>query len=272
MAKLAVAIIHGIGDQKPGYSDPLVGELYERIAAERDDADEIVWREIHWADVTEPAQSAYLQRAKRETDLDYLRLRSFVVSTLGDAAAYQRMEDSESTVYSEIHNLIAEDFLELRREAGDRDVPLVFLAHSLGSHILSNYVWDLQVGHAEPLRANAFERADTLAGIVSFGSPIPLFALAHRPIKPIAFPGRALPARVRRQARWLNYFDPDDVLGYPIASLGGAYRALVTDVPISSGSLLAAWNPGSHGGYWTDNDFTRPVAGYLQELLDTTSP
>lgn len=267
-ARLAVAIIHGIGEPRAGYSDPLVGELYARIAAQRDDADAIVWREINWADVTQPDQSAYLNRARRENDLDYVRLRSFVVSALGDAAAYRRLGEEASSAYQEIHRIIAEDLADLRHQAGDRDVPLVLLAHSLGSHVLSNYIWDLQAGHGSPENDNRFERAETLAGIVSFGSPIPLFALAHRPIRPIEFPGRALPKAVQRRARWWNYFDPDDILAYPIASLGGGYRKLVNDVAISSGSLLTAWNPASHGGYWDDNGLTVPVADFLSQLLD----
>lgn len=88
-------------------------------------------------------------------------------------------------------------------------------------------------------------------------------------VNTIAFPGSALPARLKRLARWFNYFDPDDVLRYPIAPLGGRYRELVRDISINVGSIAAAWNPASHAGYWADNSFTVPVARYLSELLES---
>ena len=34
------------------------------------------------------------------------------------------------------------------------------------------------------------------------------------------------------------------------------------------GSILRSWNPLSHEEYWTDNDFTTPVATLIRELLE----
>ena len=84
--------------------------------------------------------------------------------------------------------------------------PLVVLAHSIGGHIMSNYIWDIQKKRpiVEP-GANKFERMETLAGIITFGCKIPLFTFALKDIVPITLPGGV---------KWLNYFDPDDVLGY----------------------------------------------------------
>ncbi|NIQ25048.1 MAG: hypothetical protein GTN88_00295, partial [Gammaproteobacteria bacterium] len=69
-------------------------------------------------------------------------------------------------------------------------------------------------------------------------------------------------------ASWLNFFDPDDVLGYPLKPLSPEYRRAVSrDITINVGGIAASWNPLSHSKYWTDNDFTKPVAKFIDKLL-----
>jgi len=41
----------------------------------------------------------------------------------------------------------------------------------------------------------------------------------------------------------------------------------IEDYEINVGGLVTAWNPAAHSAYWEDNDFTKPVANYLQTLL-----
>jgi len=55
--------------------------------------------------------------------------------------------------------------------------------------------------------------------------------------------------------RWLNFFDADDVLGWPLRPLSVPYAQMVTDVEVNASSglfsdLLYAWNPLSHSHYW----------------------
>ena len=42
----------------------------------------------------------------------------------------------------------------------------------------------------------------------------------------------------------------------------------IEDREINVGSPATSWNPAAHAAYWTDADFTSPVAGYLGILLD----
>ena len=66
----------------------------------------------------------------------------------------------------------------------------------------------------------------------------------------------------------VNYYDKDDILGYPLRPLSQSFKNTVTqDIQINVGGLLSSWNPKSHSEYWTDNDFTKPVAKYLAGLL-----
>ncbi|HSX82661.1 MAG TPA: hypothetical protein VLQ80_29380 [Candidatus Saccharimonadia bacterium] len=39
------------------------------------------------------------------------------------------------------------------------------------------------------------------------------------------------------------------------------------DLEINVGNLLTAWNPIAPTAYWTDNDFTKPVAQLIRDLV-----
>ena len=152
------------------------------------------------------------------------------------------------------------------------------LAHSLGGHIMSNYIWDRQCGRQPSLLLPLWP-IPTLAGLVTFGCNIPLFALAYRAAKPIDLPGSAITKpEVIDATRWLNFTDKDDVLGWPLRPLYAkdypdltpAQQQTVNkleDYEIRVGSFATGWTPAAHDGYWTDDDFVSPVADYLQRLL-----
>ena len=160
-------------------------------------------------------------------------------------------------------------------DVGDVDAPLVVVAHSLGSVIASDYVWDAQ--HPETGRAqgaNPFERMETLAGLVTFGSTLPLFTLALPRVVAIAPPRTSpgLPDAVRAVARWDNYYDPDDVLGWPLQPLSEGYRLLVEDRAINAGRgvfdlIVRSWNPLSHEIYWRDAEVIKAIAQMLTQLM-----
>ncbi|HUG89750.1 MAG TPA: hypothetical protein VML55_02890 [Planctomycetaceae bacterium] len=83
------------------------------------------------------------------------------------------------------------------------------------------------------------------------------------------FPPPALPPDLAATGtEWLNLYDPDDVLGYPLKPVNDAYAAVVTrDVEINAGGLLTSWNPASHDQYWTDKDLTAPAAEMIARFL-----
>ncbi len=270
MAKrLAIAVIHGIGWQKSDFADEMIEEVNERVDDLDRDSNDIAWQPVHWADILEPRQVAYLSRANADDELDYIGLRRFVVSALGDATAYQPVASETNTTYEKIHERVRENLQGLKDKLDTPETaPLIFMAHSLGGHIMSNYIWDVQQN--PPDAVTAFERFETLAGIVTFGSNLPLFTLAYpdADIIPITFPAEQLPQETKDKAKWLNYFDPDDILGYPLKPINGAYDLVVTeDICINVGGLFSSWNPVSHTKYWTDNDFTKPAAEFIASFL-----
>ena len=267
MADLAIAVIHGMGSQTRDFAEPVIEELSRRVQKRGKDPARIAWQPIYWADLLDGAELAYFNRAKNRGSLDYLRLRRFVVTAFGDAVAYQPVASQHNTTYQDVHGRVREAIHELYVEGlGSRPKPLIVLAHSMGGHILSNYIWDARKGGDTSVPP--FERMDWLSGIVTFGCNIPLFTFAYSQVEPIEFPPSRLRDDLKERAKWLNFYDPDDILGYPLKPISEGYAEVVTrDIAINAGGVFSSWNPLSHNGYWTDNDFTKPVAHFISSFL-----
>ena len=95
---------------------------------------------------------------------------------------------------------------------------------------------------------------------------------------PIYLPGRSVDDKLHKISRWLNYLDRDDVLGWPLRplyeqqkdELDNGQKATIErieDHEINVGDFTSSWNPLAHANYWTDDDFTRPVAAYLRRIV-----
>ena len=281
MTRVGVLVVHGMGRQKQNYSEGLRTALLDRLGG---DAWRIEWKEVLWAPILEPRETDLWDAMQRATNpagapirLDQTTIRGFVLHNFGDATAYQRDEDVESAGQL-IHQRVSNAIEDLQTALADPAAPVVVLAHSLGGHIMSNYIWDRQHG-SQPSPVLPLWPIPTLAGLITFGCNIPLFALAFRDAKPINLPGEAVTkADVRDVVRWLNFLDQDDVLGWPLRplymkdadGLNDAQRLTVSkleDYEINVGGLLTGWNPASHDGYWEDADFVAPVAEYFTQLL-----
>lgn len=66
------------------------------------------------------------------------------------------------------------------------------------------------------------------------------------------------------QSAWINYYDKDDLIGFPLRKLNPAYRRAVSaDREVNVGNLLTSWNPLSHTAYLDDQDVIRPIAKSL---------
>lgn len=276
--RIGVLIVHGMGSQEPGYSKPFVQELsHELGSASR----HVVWEEVVWGTALREREeqlwnSMQSAVAPDGTDipLSWLPARQFVLRFVGDALAYHR-EGQTTSARATIHEVISRHVGQLDHRLDDPRAPVVVLAHSLGAYIMSDYVWDRQHpgGAADSRRA-----LNTLTGMITFGCCIPLFALALDTPAPIDLPGTDVTGPVRDAARWLNYLDRDDIVAWPIKplyareleALTPAQRETVSrieDHEIDVGGPITRWNPASHEGYWTDQDFIRPVARYLAALV-----
>jgi hypothetical protein len=265
--KVAVLVIHGMGSQGKDFADDSIEEITRRVADKGKNPDDIAWKSVYWADVIEPRQKKFMQDiiSHKDNDIDFVKLRKFVVSAIGDAAAYQSVRGSKTSTYTKVHERIKSCIKELYDNQLEKEpCPLIVMAHSMGGHIMSNYIWDMQ--HKKNKRLNDFESMKYLAGMLTFGCNIPLFAFAHTELEPFSFPGDMLTDAQKAKAKWLNFYDSDDVFGYPLRQIGPKFK-FVKDKHINAGGLLTSWNPLSHSAYWTDNDMTKPAAGMIAGFM-----
>jgi hypothetical protein len=285
MAKLGILVVHGMGNQTSTFADGMKAEMSRRLAHLKINPDEIIWKPVYWAPVMQKREEKLLGDLLRGGPLDYYKLRCFVLYNLADAVAFQKApSDHEAiNVYEEVTEKIRSSVAELEAELNASDpsrsvFPVLVFAHSLGCHIASSYIWDIQSKNERAAQVNTpFEQMQTLAGFVTFGNNMPLFTLVYDKILPINFPGAAVtdcfPAEtpstdIKAACQWLNFYDPDDILGYPLKTLSVEYGETITkDIPINVGGILSSWNPGSHNGYWTDDDMLYPVSLMLEKIL-----
>jgi len=295
---VAVLFLHGIGRTDPGYSLEMQRDLVRAFASLVRDvpfnpSSQIVFEEVNWSDalqgsedelwsrMTEGAPAAGLDEPAGGMDpaagahLRYASLRHFMVDFAADAIAYQPTH-SDRSAYDAVHLRVADSLRRLAKKAGPR-APLCVIAHSLGTVIASNYLYDLSKSKGSFLdpsvRARigptAIERGRTLALLYTMGSPIALWSLRYPGFGvPLPFPPRALAGiHPAIEPRWVNVYDPDDVIGYPLRSLNPRYAAFVTeDRPVEVGSWLTGWNPLSHTAYWSDRSLATSIGSDLARV------
>jgi len=276
--KIAVAIIHGVGKQDPHFAKKMISELKQRFSNAlsgkiKNPSSQLVIHPIYWAPVLQEAEDKLWKRMEQGGKMRYKSLRRFMVDFAADALAYQPTP-SDHDIYNSIHEILAGVFRKLAREAGSTS-PLCVIAHSLGTVIASNYLYDLQAESKKRLISRKIknkigrtplDRGETLTHFYTLGGPIALWSLRYPNFGvPIKVPSPKLKIHhPQLTGEWVNFYDKDDIIGYPLKTLNRDYAAVVKkDKKVNVGSIFTSWNPASHTHYWTDNDVTKPIAHKL---------
>ncbi|MBC8282418.1 MAG: hypothetical protein H8E32_01275 [Nitrospinae bacterium] len=100
--RLAIFIVHGIGDQKKGFSHDMQENLRSNFKkalqhmgqGDREGQDDaLIFREGLWADITQDGEDTLKNRMFNDpdTDVDWIKARKFFVDYLGDAISYFRV-------------------------------------------------------------------------------------------------------------------------------------------------------------------------------------
>jgi hypothetical protein len=273
MRKLGVLCVHGMGNQTPLYADGMIAELKKRVGAAGVDPERVAFKSVFWGDLLDDRQNNLLRRMADEGQLAWRCLRrDIVVSGLGDPAAYLGPGTDESAYYGAIHARMESALGELQEMlGGDDSAPLVILAHSLGGTIVSNYLWDAQRETPWARGSTPFTRGETVAALFTLGSNIPVFTFTRRAedVVPISLPGARAAKAFRNQvafrchAGWLNFYDPEDLLGYPLRPINSAYAKVVTqDIAVNTGPIWRA-----HTSYWGDRTVTASIANRVVGLV-----
>lgn len=267
MSKLVLLTLHGMGVTKENYADELQQGLRKRLGG-------------RWTAVSvQPVWYAPVFQANEDivwnslagdprNELDSTALRKLFLFGFADAAAFERSAHAEPATYLKVQQLIHDALARGYRDCGEEpSTPVVVVAQSLGGQVISSYLWDAQRQKQifEDLPASgtgldAFVRLKSMRHLVTTGCNIPIFTA-----------GLARRVNFDRPAGvvWENFYDPDDVLGWPLRQLdkqGNTYDWIL-DRPISAGNILTGWNPASHLGYWSDKDVLNPLAESIAGLL-----
>lgn len=207
---VAVIFVHGIHGNVLDFAGKMERKLREQLS---DDLQSYLqFRSVFWADRVRGNQGDYYGAVQKTGNVRHKRLRKHVIETLGDAAAYQKTPNRQNSVYYAVHEKISSviDELDLPNHRGR---PLILIGHSLGCHVISTFLYDLnklkQSTEAEiraeiaderlleewlgewkrlrPEKASPFRRLDTLAGLVTMGNNMPLFTFTFGPkrVRPI---------------------------------------------------------------------------------------
>lgn len=216
-----------------------------------------------------------LQQKHDLNGYNYPGMRWALTQLLGDAINYEF--GKEGKAYENFHNKIADALLGIEREVGE-SAPLCVVAHSLGTVVVSNYLYDLQKRHgqsggvAEPGEGRQSRVGDsplvngsTLTFFYTLGSPLALWASAHLEDpdlgKPIEFPGRQCDRRLRKHSEWVNILDPDDVVAFPLEPVYP--ESPVRDWNVSVGGPIGGATPAAHLAYWYDDKVVTAIAEKL---------
>ena len=268
MAKdLAIITVHGIGDTPEDYYKGLERKL--RKAVGRDTWDDRVHLEsVYYQGLLQGNQEDMWDAMDDKYNLRWDFLRKFMLFAFSDAAAIEHSLRREGQkLYRAVHQTIATAFDNAYEALGNEAKPVILIAQSLGAQEVSNYIWDAQnnkrlfeqPGDGDDAQRD-FRRFGTCRHFVTTGCNIPLFKAGLN--DPQNF------ARPNAEFTWINFFDRDDVLGYPLRTMAGSYDVgWLEDHEVSVGGFLTGWNPVSHIKYWTDNDVISPVAKKIKAIL-----
>ncbi|ASN04619.1 chemotaxis protein [Virgibacillus necropolis] len=268
--KIAVAFLHGAGTPDKDFAAEMIRKIKEGFSKKlgiENANQEIVFEAVFWSSVFEKEERELLKRLQKNADLDYLLLRRFVVEFLADAVAYQPTKQGSQN-YDRVNAFLAESIRRLKQKAGQY-APLCIVSHSLGSVVASNYFYDLQFKQENigpktmTIKSDTpIEKAQTLALFYTIGSPLALWSMRYPDFGiPIHVPSPGLDKiHAHVQGEWINFYDKDDVLAFPLKGLNDYYQAAVTkDVKVNAGGWMTSWTPLSHNKYNTDVEVINPI-------------
>ncbi|GGE88287.1 hypothetical protein [Massilia psychrophila] len=286
MADVILITVHGMGETPPDYASDLGRRLRARIGTRFNAGVDV--RAVYYQDILKKNEQEVWRRVQHGSTVRYEELRKFLLFGFGDAAGLENRKEDSGSAYELAQIEIAKTLLDAYAANG-ADTPLVLLSHSLGCHVLSSYIYDAQKARSGlPVAAGVWRDIDhwsrtlqgralteseksflacgSALGWITTGCNIPIFVAAHKAMTIIPI------SRPRPRFKWLNLYDPDDVLGWPLQPLSEGYRLLVEDRVVNVGQgvvnlVVKSWNPLSHSGYWEDDEVLAPLASMLTGLM-----
>jgi hypothetical protein len=281
---IGLLIVHGMGDTRPDFYKELTAALQKRLGP---NWERIAWRAVFYQSELQGNQAAIFRKMRAQ--IRWEGLRELMLYGFSDAASLEHKKELPGSPYYRTQRRILDALDELFEELGGA-APMAVITQSLGAHVISNYIWDAQQplaafagvwsqplndGVAPGSEQDRLRRLRTLERLLTTGANIPVFVAGHDIIEAIDR------AQLGAGFKWINQFDPDDALGWPLQQLSRGYEALVDDVAVNAGGnslfgLLKSLTPYSHNQYWETRSVLERLAAELAALLaersDLSSP
>lgn len=271
MQKIGVMLVHGSGWYHQDRLEDFEKGILALIAKKGGDTTQLEFEIVDWHPAIQDNQNQlwekYLQSGIR---LGSKKLRRFVLYNMSDNFAYNILHGQNNPVYKEIHKQIHESILSLKNKVGE-GAPVIVICSSMGTSVMYNYIYDRQYpGLADPFGQSSFERLENLTGFITMGSTIPIYLAAYNEssYKCLDFPSKNIVSKYKDVAEWHDYYDAQDVLGYPLKPLSDKYGEMVKiEEKVKIGGLFSFWNVGSHMWYWKSRKIRKSIANYLMKIM-----
>ncbi|MBW7996262.1 MAG: hypothetical protein FVQ81_06785 [Candidatus Glassbacteria bacterium] len=277
MAKeVAVVAIHGMGDTKSNFDEKFKSKLSKILGD--DISSKVHFDKVYYQNILQNNEEIVFQNMEKEK-IDCKWLRKFILFGFSDATGLERNSEDSGSPYTKAQKAILNTLENCSQELGGFDKPLIFVAHSLGCQLLSNFIWDsqqiptkkgiwLSMKYSQP-EENNFYRLKKMHSLFTIGCNIPVFVSG--------FPQVDIKAIATQDSGynfvWYNYYDRDDVLGWPLKPLSPSYnKAVKADYEINAtggflGFFLKSWNIFSHNNYFTDSDVLKPISTAIRKAI-----
>lgn len=262
---IGILVLHGMGPHEGDFDAAFREDLLQRLPARL--RGDVVWQPVHYNSVLQARQDAVWSRMQGQPLGGPVNqgLRRFLLDACGDLMAYGNQQLSAESPYLRVHAYVRDAIAQLHGQMAPASrvrTPVLVFAQSLGCQVLSNYMWDAQNQRGLWTRAvpDALASLSTLRGLVTTGCSIPLLvsALARTDIRTFRRPDPRF--------RWVNYYDPDDALGWPLRPLSSGFADSYESMVERDERINVGAAQGSHVRYWSDRQFVRAAAQMVQDI------
>ena len=256
---VGVLTLHGVGSQHPGseFDAKLRTTLKEKSRGRA----KVVVKSVYYHGESRSRQAELWGKFDRLEDrepsaLDQKIIRRLMLVSVGDALAYANDPDHQNSFYRAVQAKVRDAIDDLEAELGST-CSVAVVAHSLGCKVIFDYICDAQTGQGiwkgkEP--ASDFQKLENLRLLITTGCSLPFYESALPTTEQRFF-------RVNKDFQWINFYDRDDLLGWPLRPLGGRFKEIVQDEERNRlGSTLT-----SHFRYWQDDALNDEIAGKILE-------
>lgn len=258
--QIGILTTHGMGRERPRDYEAVVEAFKQQLFAQLDGSvkQDLHFQPIYYQDQMQIQQELVWNNMRQSALAGFNLwhwLRQFMLYYFSDASTYQYKPDIEGNVYLKVHQAINTAIDELDDQLGHQDSPVVLIAHSLGCHIISNHIWDAQNerGIWQNQTPTHFQQLASLRYLFTTGCNIPLFVAGLEDVFTIDKPNDDF--------QWINYYNRNDPLGWPLQPLSEAYNRLAQDVQVNTGLT-----PLGHTKYWQNRIVINSIAEKITAL------